>query len=358
MPLPQIDVFDGEEVRHLVDSLEKMRKELMFILANLDTKNVNGFDGSVINAGTINGKHLHINSDTVFDSGYDPDGLRTEMNTQFNVVDGQIQGKVSTQTFNLLGERVGTTEAEINVIVGKVDLKANSSTVTALETRVNSAEVNINGLNASINLKAEATRVTALESRMNSAEININGLNASISLKAEATTVNALGTRVNSAEININGLNSTISQKVSYTDYTGSTITSLINQDPWAVSIHASKINLYGAVSVLSDISGALGRISSGDIDIYNEIRVGSGIHLRGGGMQGLYFQTYSQIYDSGGYMTIEGFNRIDMIGNVDFSRAQVTGLSSGSTTVRYSSASRRLYVDLYGVEQGYISVP
>lgn len=57
-----------------------------------------------------------------------------------------------------------------------------------------------------------------------------------------------------------------ISLKVSETDYTGNAIASLINQTATTIDIIASKINLVGAVTVLSDITGDLGTITAGDI--------------------------------------------------------------------------------------------
>lgn len=303
MPVPQLDVFQGAEIRELIDSLEKQRKELMFILENLDTDNVNGFDGSVINAGQINGQYLNINSDTTFEDGYDPNGLRTEMNTQFTVIDGQIQSKVATTTFNLLGTRVSSTEAQVTVMVGQINLKASSASVSALESRTNTAELNINGLNASINLKAEAT------------------------------TVNALGTRVNSAEININGLNSSISSKVSQTDYNGNTIVSMINQTPSFIEINAAKINLIGAVTVLSDISGNLGSITAGRINIYEDASIGAGLTLRGQGTKTGLYMDQAQITAQSGVLQLYGLKEIAIgsftkfSGQVDFRGCTVLGL-------------------------------
>jgi len=60
--------------------------------------------------------------------------------------------------------------------------------------------------------------------------------------------------------------NEQISLKVSETDYNGNTIASLINQTATTIDIQASKINLVGAVTVLSDITGNLGTITAGTI--------------------------------------------------------------------------------------------
>lgn len=55
-----------------------------------------------------------------------------------------------------------------------------------------------------------------------------------------------------------------ISSKVSSTDYNGNTVVSMINQSDTTIDISAQKINLVGAVNVLSDISGNLGTVTAG----------------------------------------------------------------------------------------------
>lgn len=304
MPLPTIDAFEGEDIRELVDALEKQRKELAYILSSLDTANVNGFNAKVINAGVINGKHIHINSDTTFEDGYDPEGLRTEINTQFNVIDGQIQSKVSTETFNLLGARVSTAEASVTTMAGQ------------------------------------------------------------IALKAESSTVSALGTRVNTAEININGLNGSITSKVSYTDYTGERLVSMINQTPSYIEINAQKINLVGAVTVLSDISGNLGTITAGYINISTDISVGNNIYLgsqNSTSTKRINFNNNTSISGGGGvtgYLALSA-ETLDLRDVYEVINAPMLVQSPNRTRIglRYSSTSRRVYVDINGSEVGFLSL-
>ncbi|MGY3718854.1 hypothetical protein ACWE42_25480, partial [Sutcliffiella cohnii] len=59
---------------------------------------------------------------------------------------------------------------------------------------------------------------------------------------------------------------SAIESKVSTVDYNGNNIASLINQTATTIKIQASKINLVGAVTVLSDITGNLGTITAGTL--------------------------------------------------------------------------------------------
>ncbi len=365
MPLPQLGELNAQTVEELIDELAKYRKELMFVLENLDTTNVNGFNAEVINAGVINGKHLHIDSNVSFADGYDPEGLRHEMNTQFSVVDGQIQGKVSIDTFNALDQKVQHNSTTITQTATEIRSEAAAMKLD-LDGKISQANSTITQTATSIRQEV-STSVSRLDGRIDTANASISTLSGQIALKAESSTVSALGTRMNSAEININGLNSTISSKVSYTDYNGTNIVSMINQTPYYVEIHASKINLYGAVSVLSDISGNLGTITSGNINISNDIYVGNNIYLGRytGGSKNLIFADTVSIRSDGYGLSLASvtgttIENATFVGtSVDFSRVyNIIGLpGSGPTSVRYSASSRRLYVDNYGSQVGWINL-
>lgn len=216
-----------------------------------------------------------------------------------------------------------------------------------------------------INLTADEIRsevsstVSRIDGRVDSANSSISQLSGEISLKASVTSVDALGSRVNTAEINIDAANSQISLKVDRNGIIGA-----INLTPELARIQARNVEFVGAVSVLSDITGNLGTITTGRIDIYQDASIGAGLTLRGSGNRtGLYLDK-AQITSLDGAMSFFALRDISIgpfttfNGRVDFSSAIVTGLdSSNGTTVRYSSSSRRLYVDLNGVEQGFIPV-
>lgn len=59
-----------------------------------------------------------------------------------------------------------------------------------------------------------------------------------------------------------------ITQKVSSSDFNGNTLVSMINQTATTIEIVASKINLVGAVTFLSDITSDLGMGTNGYITI------------------------------------------------------------------------------------------
>lgn len=173
--------------------------------------------------------------------------------------------------------------------------------------------------------------VAELDTRIGEAEGSITVIAGQVALKANSAIVTALGTRVNEAEISINGLNSTITSKVSTTDYNGVTLMSLIEQAPSYLTFAASRLNLVGAVTVLSDITGNLGTITAGDINLSNSIYVGAGVYLRGGGnTTGLYLDQ-AQVDARDGNMSIYALRNISIgpfssfHGQVNLTSANVT---------------------------------
>lgn len=162
----------------------------------------------------------------------------------------------------------------------------------------------------------------------------INESIATIELRADSIvlSVTGLDTRMGQAESSISIQAGQISSKVSQTDYNGNTIASLINQSATTIDIQASKINLIGAVSVLSDISGNLGTITTGDINIFDEIRVGGGIHMRSSAFKVLRMGAdpidYGSISVNQGQMTIDAGNTIGFTSPVNFNNVNVSGLN------------------------------
>ncbi|GKV64671.1 MULTISPECIES: phage tail spike protein [unclassified Sporosarcina] len=182
--------------------------------------------------------------------------------------------------------KIELTAREIRMEVADLESDLRSSiSITASQIRSEVADVK-SGLQSSITQTAGQIRsevsseVTRVDGRIDTANSSITQLSDRINLKAESSTVDSLGSRVNSVEFNLDAANAQISQKVSQSDYNGNTITSLINQTSTTIDIQASKINLVGAVNVLSDISGNLGTITSGNINISQDLFVGNNIRL------------------------------------------------------------------------------
>lgn len=210
------------------------------------------------------------------------------------------------------------------------------------------------------------------DGRIESVESSIDVIAGTVALKASVqyvdqqignvySEVNELDSRIQSAESQLTVQANQIATKVSYSDYNGNEIASRINQTATTIKIQASKINLVGAVSVLSDISGNLGTITAGIlngvvINVDTDARVGNNLYLgnpsSGGVRKSLYFNNMANITGGSGFSganmevnadtfyfgTTEvvfgdstGYNRT----RVDFSRADVIGL-----TVPYASSA------------------
>lgn len=72
MPFPSFDALTGDTLEELLESLEKQRKELQWLLQSLDTMNVKELHADVINAGKIKSEFIQIGEDTEFENGYNP----------------------------------------------------------------------------------------------------------------------------------------------------------------------------------------------------------------------------------------------------------------------------------------------
>ena len=119
----------------------------------------------------------------------------------------------------------------------------------------------------------------------------------------------------------------------------------MINQTSTYISIEASKINLNGAVIVNGNISGAT------DIAVQNNVAVGNA----------LYFGGYKGSFDfitAGGYMAFDSLGDFNFRGGKMYLNGQwvptsrTPGLAFG-----YSSGAKRLYVNMNGVDVGYIDL-
>lgn len=227
-----------------------------------------------------------------------------------------------------MNAKIDTVNTSITAQYNKITAEYNSSisqTAQQIRSEVNASVTSIGRDMQNIRNDVSSVTQTAsqIQSRVNSHE----------------TSITNQGTRISSAESSITQQAAQISQRVSYTDYTGSRITSLINQDPWAVSISADKINLNGAVIVNGSITGAT------DINVSRDIRIGSGIR----------FSDFTEITSYSGSMDILAYNdltisalRTTFWGAVDFSSASVSGLSASDIngyTMAYSTSGGKKYM-------------
>lgn len=263
--------------------------------------------------------------------------------------------KITRSKFEQTNDRITLEVEEVNSSISRIEIKADS-----IEQSVNNR---ITNEIASINMKADGIQLEVNKNKQDIAKIDIKADSISSTVSSQQTQIGNLNNRVGSAESSITQQAWQISQKVSTTDYNGNTISSLINQTSTSITIQASKIQLRGAVSVLSDITGNLGTITAGNINISEDIHMG----------RRLYFSDMTSVGGSNGTIQLSAWNDIiysgyrhSFNGTVDFSNANVVGIGGGSNYayghtsgigIAYSSAARRLYVRINGSDVGYVTL-
>lgn len=186
---------------------------------------------------------------------------------------------------------------------------------------------------------------------------------------SQQTQISGLGTRVSNTESSITQQAHQIESKVSLTDVTGNTVVSKINQTATTISIQASKINLIGAVNVLSDITGNLGTITSGNIDIYNDVKIGNDLYLRGFGGNAIIFGEGSRLVSNSGNLDLMTNNNLSIQSqnttfygaSVDFSNVGfINELAKGHTPgigIACSPAARLIWFRVNGVDVGSVKL-
>lgn len=271
-------------------------------------------------------------------------------------------------------ENLADTKEEISEVITetKEELEGNiedakkqfQSKIEQTEDRITLEVEELEKSIATIELKADNISLS-VNNRITGemASINIRADQIQSTVTSQGYSIDGLGSRVGTAESSITQQAWQISQKVSTTDYNGNTIASLINQTSTTIDIQASKINLVGAVTVLSDLSGNLGTITSGNINIKEDIYMG----------RRLYFSDMTSIGGSNGTINLSAWADVNYTGlnhyfngTVNFSNANVVGLGGGSSYavghtggigIAYSAGAKRLYVRIYGTDVGYVTL-
>ena len=138
------------------------------------------------------------------------DVFRSETETEFAVLDGKIESKVSQTDFNDLDQRVGSAETSIVQNADAIELRATKNEVSQdISSAKNDAISDANSYTDGKVSDVEGD-VSSIETRVTTAETNITQNASAISLKADQTQVtqivgdvNSLETRVSSAELKI-----------------------------------------------------------------------------------------------------------------------------------------------------------
>ncbi|MGG3958433.1 phage tail protein [Bhargavaea massiliensis] len=228
------------------------------------------------------------------------------------------------------------TETKIEIDENK---KETRSRIEKTNERITMEVERIDDSIATLEIEADNIQMSVEQLGQSVAELDVKSDNIQMSVKQ-------LDGRVGNAEATLSIHADEISTKVSKNG-----VISAINQSPEQISINASKIDLVGAVTVLSDISGNLGTITAGTlrgvvIDIDTDATIGRTLYLTGSGERSVVFKSgavittvpygyaglaisASDLYMNSGNIYIGGNPyTVYVSGNVDFSGARVTGLN------------------------------
>jgi len=274
-------------------------------------------------------------------------------------------------------ERIDKSIAAIDIKADEIDLSVNNritQEMAAINIKADNINLSVNNRItnevAQLNIRADSitAEVSRVERKADSTQTQVSSL--SIEVGQISTRVANVDNRLGSAESTIIQQAGQISSKVSQTDYNGNTIASLINQTSTTVDIHASKINLVGAVNVLSDITGQLGTINAGtingvqinsaNINISDNVYIGNVLQL---GNHWSDIQPKRIEFGAGTGGVIEHSNdRIDISAKygltVNFEPVVLTNVIGGLTLAyNNNQAYPRIYFRNMGVDLGYISL-
>jgi len=244
---------DKQTLEQIVDSLSKYRKELNFLLMNLDTDNMPVVAGLIEDAfGNMSSISQTVDAInlTVSNAVGDISNLQIQSNSISSIV-ADNSNNISSLTI---------TSSQIQSIVA-----SNTGNISSIIQKANVIETQVatnTGQLSSVIQTAQGleTRVTNNTGAISTVTQTVNGIQS---------TVISQGTAIGTVQSSVTQLASSISSKVSWTDYRGSTIVSLIEQSPSSIKLSASRIDLTGITTLYGANTGDKVVVNSGRIDMY-----------------------------------------------------------------------------------------
>ncbi|MGA3600344.1 phage tail spike protein [Lysinibacillus agricola] len=275
--------------------------------------------------------------------------------------------------FEQTNDRIDLEVEEIGVSIAAINIRADKITqsVTDLNKNLSSRITQ-----TATEIRSEVTaQVTTINNNIQTVRNDVSIVSQTASqiqstVTSQQTQISGLDTRINNAESSITQQAYQIESKVSVTDFTGNTVVSKINQNATTISIHASKINLIGAVNVLSDITGNLGTINTGTLNSVNinsaNIRINEDVYIGNTLQIGPSWADNSPKLirfgnATGGYISHRG-DVIDlsaMYGVTINGSPALTGNWEGMSLNwnGQTGALGRLYIRINGTDRGYIKL-
>jgi len=273
--------------------------------------------------------------------------------------------------FEQTNDRIDLEVEEIGVSIAAINIRVDSITQSVTDLN-NNLSSRISQTAAEIRGEVSAQVIT-INNNIQTVRNDISAVSQTASqiqstVTSQQTQISGLGSRMSNAESSITQQAYQIESKVSVSDYTGNTVVSKINQTATTISIHASKINLIGAVNVLSDITGNLGTINTGTLNSVNinsaNIRINEDVYI-GNTLQigPSYADTSPKLIrfgnTTGGYISHRGdtLNLSAMYGvNINGNPA-LTGNREGMSINwnGQTGTDGRLYIRIYNMDCGFI---
>lgn len=281
--------------------------------------------------------------------------------------------------FEQTNDRIDLEVEEIGASIAAIHIRADSITQSVADLNNNlSSRIT----QTATEIRSEVTaQVTTINNNIQTTRNDVSAVTQTASqiqstVTSQQTQISGLGTRVSTAESKIIQQADQLESRVSVQDFTGDTIVSKINQTATTISIHASKINLIGAVNVLSDITGKLGTINTGtlnsvniysaNINISEDVTIGKvlkiGSHwadrepkaIEFGGNLGA-----SAIRHLGDQLHLSALFGIKIRGDlfVDGDYGNIVKTDTTGLKLAYSSDSRSLYVRINGADVGHVKL-
>lgn len=317
----------------------------------------------------------------------------------------ELSTRIMKQTLGLINGQLATTKVVVGnvlpktsqdlLVQQKIEINENKkefrSKIEQTNDRITLEVEELGGQIAQVNVKADnieltinnriTQEVSALNIRANGIEANVSNAQSQIaSLQIQANSIQSQVTNLDkNVSTQIKQLEDEIELKVDESDYTGNKIISKINLTSTTATIQANKINLVGAVTVLSDITGNLGTITAGNIysaniNISEDVKIGNNLHL--GSLSSfstskrIVFNNYANIRGGGSAANSDGWGieisasvieiagKLTVDADATFEQdVEIEGdlIFNGSYQWKANSSGSRVYFKRNGVDLFYI---
>ncbi len=305
LPKPELGTSDKETINNLFDTVLKLRKELEYVLAHLDEKNMPMINGIV---GDIKSNHTAIEqTDTQISLlATDLTGAKAQLIIQAGAITSLVTDvsgaktsiiqnatQISAVASDLAGAKTSITQSATQIASVASDLAGAKTQIIQSATQISLLVTDVAGAKTSITQQAGSIGVLATD---------INNAKAQLLVQADQISLMTTNINGNAAQISIQA--GQISSKVS-----ANGILSAINQSAEVISIDAERINLSG-VTVMTGLSIVNGILRVGQTgESTSEIRLTQGQSIQGSSDGAMIINTnnYKPLYIGAQFVEVNG---------------------------------------------------